>query len=84
MTSNSLTKDMTVLLKDRGWSVDQLVITDKDWWVQSGEFRYLATAVMSRDNDGPFWSKVSFRQDLTLSGYGPTQIWEIGEKVRLP
>jgi hypothetical protein len=84
MTADSLTKEMTALLKDRGWTVDKLVITDKDWWVQQGEFRYLATAALSRDEKGPFWSTVSFRQDLTLTGYGPTHVWEINEKVRLP
>ena len=84
MMADSLAKEMTALLKERSWKVDELVITDQDWWVQQGEFRYLATAALSRDEKGPFWSTVSFRQDLALTGYGPTRIWEIGDKVRLP
>lgn len=84
MSSAALEKTMTGLLEDRGWKVDRLVITDKDWWVQRGEFRYIAAAVMSRDDEGPYWSTVSFREDVTLAGYGPTQVWETGDKTRLP
>jgi len=84
MTSRDLEATMVALLEDRGWAVERLVITDRDWWVQQGEFRYLATAALSRDDQGPFWSAVSFRQDATLAGYGPLHIWKVGEKVRLP
>jgi len=41
-------------------------------------------AVLSGDGDGPFWSQVSFRQLQTLAGYGPTELWEAGKKIRLP
>lgn len=84
MTSKELEATMVALLEDRGWAVERLVITDGDWWVQQGEFRYLATAALSRDDQGPFWSAVSFRQDATLAGYGPLHIWKVGDKVRLP
>jgi len=84
MTSRDLEATMVALLEDRGWNVERLVITDGDWWVQRGEFRYLATAALSGDDQGPFWSAVSFRQDATLAGYGPLHIWKVGDKVRLP
>lgn len=84
MTSASLETEMVGLLEDRGWTVENVVITDKDWWVLAGEYRYLQTAVLSKDGDGPFWSSVSFKQDVTLTGYGATELWEAGDKVRLP
>jgi len=84
MTSKSIEKEMTGLLEDRGWKVEKLVIVDKDWWVLKGEYRYLQAAVLSRDGDGPFWSHVRFKQDQHLAGYGPTELWETGKKVRLP
>lgn len=84
MASAALEKQMRDLLQDRGWKVDNLVIVDKDWWVLKGEYRYLHAAVLSGDGDGPFWSQVSFRQHQTLGGYGPTEFWEAGKKIRLP
>ncbi len=84
MTSRDLEATAVALLEDRGWTVEQLVITDNDWWVQQGEFRYLSTAVLSQDPQGRFWMAVSFKQDATLAGYGPIHVWEIGDKVRLP
>jgi hypothetical protein len=66
-----------------GWCSTQGV--DKDWWVQPGEFRYVTTAVLSKDSGGKYWSNVSLRQMKTLTGYGPTEIWEISKiRVRLP
>ena len=85
MKSKKLEKQMAGLLEDRGIKIRDLVIVDKDWWVQPGEFRYVTTAVLSKDKKGEYWCNVSFRQLSTLSGYGPTEIWNIGEiKVRLP
>lgn len=85
MKSKSLEKEMVSLLEDRGIAVDDFVIVDKDWWVQHGEFRYLAAAVLSKDKKGKYWSKVTFRQMQTLSGYAPLGIWQVNEiKIRLP
>lgn len=85
MRSAKLETDMRRLLKDRGIKVEDLVITDKDWWVQQGEFRYVMTAVLSKDKEGKYWSNISFRQMKTLTGYGPTEIYDIDEiRVRMP
>lgn len=85
MKSAKLEEEMQGLLKDRGIEVKDLAITDKDWWVQPNEFRYVTTAVLSEDDKGEFWSNISFRQILTLAGYGPTEVWDIGEiRIRLP
>ena len=85
MKSKKLEKEMEDLLEDRDIKVKDLVITDKDWWVQSGEFRYVTCAVLSKDKEGKYWCNVSFRQLQTLSGYGPTEVWEVDDiKIRLP
>ena len=84
MTSKTLEKEMTGLLADRGWKVERLVIVDKDWWVLNGEYRYMQAAVLSKDGEGPFWSYVSFKQNQHLAGYGPTELWETQQKIRLP
>ena len=85
MKSAKLEEEMLGLLKDMGMEVKGLAITDKDWWVQPNEFRYLTTAVLSGDDKGEYWSNVSFRQIMTLTGYGPTEVWDIGEiRIRLP
>ncbi len=85
MRDKSLEKEMGKLLGDRGVKVKDLVITDKDWWEQPGEFRYLNTAVMSSDEKGEYWLNVSFRQIKTLSGYAPTEIWDFKDaRIRLP
>ncbi len=85
MKSESLTEEMTALLKDRDIEVEDIAIVDKDWWVQPGEFRYLKVAVLSEDGDGEYWSTVNFRQVQTLTGYGPTEVWEVDKtKIRLP
>ncbi|MBN2705947.1 MAG: hypothetical protein JXR89_05865 [Deltaproteobacteria bacterium] len=85
MSSRKLEDEMKQLLADRSLKVIDLAILDKDWWVQSGEFRYVATAVLSQDNQGKYWSKISFRQLKTPAGYGPTEIWKIDEiRIRLP
>ncbi len=85
MKNAALEKEMHRLLGERGTTVDDLVITDKDWWVQQGEFRYVMTAVLSKDKEGKYWSNISFRQILTLTGYGPTEVWNIDEiRIRLP
>jgi hypothetical protein len=84
MTSIKLQQEMTALLKDRGWKVNNLVIVDKDWWVLQNEYRYMQAAALSEDASGPFWSFVSFRQMQTLAGYGATEIMEIKDKIRLP
>ena len=84
MASQALEKEMINLLKDRGWKVEKLVIVDKDWWVLKGEYRYMQAAALSRDREGPFWSYVNFKQNQTLVGYGPTELWEIKRKIRLP
>ena len=84
MTSKALEKEMDALLADRGWKVERLAIVDKDWWVLKGEYRYIQAAVLSSDAGGPFWSHVSFKQNQHLAGYGPTELWEIGKKIRLP
>ena len=84
MTSQSLEKEMLAILKDRGIGpVEKLVIVDKDWWVQQGEFRYVKAAALQKDGEGPFFSHVTFRQMQTLSGYGPTELWEQGKKYRI-
>lgn len=85
MESKSLEKEMKKLLKNRGVKVKKLVITDKDWWVQPNEFRYVTTAVMSKDEKGEYWLNVSFRQIKTLTGYAPTEIWNFKDaRIRLP
>lgn len=85
MVSNKLEDEMRQLLADRNIKAKDLVIIDKDWWVQPGEFRYVTTAVLAKDNSGKYWSKVSFRQIKTVAGYGPTEIWDIDAiKIRLP
>lgn len=85
MKSKNLENDMERLLSDRGIEFKDLAITDKDWWVQPGEFRYVTTAVLSTDKKGKYWSNISFRQIKTLTGYGPTEIYDIDEiRVRLP
>ncbi len=84
MTSVSLEAEMVKILKDRGiGGVERLVIVDKDWWVQQGEFRYLKAAALQKDGEGPFFTHVSFRQMQTLAGYGPTELWEQGKKYRI-
>jgi hypothetical protein len=85
MVSKQLLGEMEALLEDRGIEVEDIAIVDKEWWVQSGEFRYVSTAVLSEDDDGEYWSNVSFRQMKTLAGYGPTEIWDIDKiRIRLP
>ncbi|WP_321493906.1 hypothetical protein [uncultured Desulfobacter sp.] len=85
MKNKGLEKEMEGLLENRGIKAQNLVITDRDWWVQAGEFRYVSTAVLSKDEKGNYWSKVSFRQIQTLAGYGPTEIWDVDEiRIRLP
>ena len=84
MTSKSLETEMVNILKDRGIGpVDKLVIVDKDWWVQQGEFRYIKAAALQKDGEGPYFSYVTFRQMATLAGYGPTELWEQGKKLRV-
>lgn len=76
MTSASLMSDIETILKDRGiWPVESVVITDKDWWVQKNEFRYVQTAVKQKDKDGDFFRYVMFRQLWSASGYGRTEYW---------
>ncbi len=85
MQNAKLEKEMTALLKNRGMKPKKLVITDKDWWVLKGEYRYMTTAVLSKDSDGEFWQTISFRQMATITGYGPTEVMQIEElKIRLP
>jgi hypothetical protein len=85
MKSAKLESEMKQLLKDRGIKVQEFAIVDKDWWVQAGEFRYVTTAVLSKDDNGKYWSNVSFRQVKTLAGYGPTEIFDVDEiRIRLP
>ena len=85
MRNKSFENEMKKLLQDRGIRVKDLVITDKDWWEQPGEFRYLNTAVLSNDEKGAYWLNVSFRQIKTLSGYAPTEIWDFKDtRIRLP
>ncbi|MBU1568707.1 MAG: hypothetical protein KJ630_24155 [Proteobacteria bacterium] len=84
MTSLSLVAEMEKILKDRGiGSVDKLVIVDKDWWVQQGEFRYIKAAALQKDSEGPYFTHVTFKQMLTLAGYGRTELWEQGKKIRV-
>ncbi|MDK9708120.1 MAG: hypothetical protein OEL83_13845 [Desulforhopalus sp.] len=84
MTSMSLEAEMKKILKDRGIDpVDKLVIVDKDWWVQQGEFRYIKAAALQKDGEGPFFTFVTFKQMQTLSGYGPTELWEQEKKIRV-
>jgi hypothetical protein len=76
MTSSSLMSDIEKILKDRGvWPVESVVITDKDWWVQKNEYRYVRTAVKQKDKDGDFFRYVMFRQLWSASGYGRTEYW---------
>lgn len=85
MQSGKLEKEVLNLLEDRGIKVKEFVITDKDWWVSHGEYRYMAGAFLSKDKDGKYWSTVTFRQIQTLAGYNPTEIWEMSDiKIRLP
>ena len=85
MTDTAMEKDMQKLLKNRGIEVKDLVITDKDWWVQPGEFRYLNTAVLSKGKNGEYWFNASFRQMQTLTGYTATEIWDIQDiRISLP
>jgi len=85
MKNKSLENEMKKLLKNRGIKAIDLVITDKDWWVQPGEFRYVNAAVMSKDGKGKYWVNISFRQIKTLSGYAPTEIWDFKDtRIRLP
>lgn len=84
MTSKSLEKEMLNILNDRGiGAVDKLVIVDKDWWVQRGEFRYIKAAALQKDDEGPYFTYVTFKQMATLAGYGPTELWEQGRKNKL-
>lgn len=84
MTSLSLEAEMQKILKDRGIAgVEKLVIVDKDWWVQQGEFRYIKAAALQKDGEGPYFTHVTFRQLATLAGYGPTELWEQGKKYRI-
>lgn len=84
MTSLSLEAEMQKILKDRGIAgVEKLVIVDKDWWVQQGEFRYIKAAALQKDGEGPYFTHVTFRQMQTLAGYGPTELWEQGKKYRI-
>lgn len=84
MTSLSLVAEMEKILKDRGIGpVDKLVIVDKDWWVQQGEFRYIKAAARQKDGEGPYFTYVTFKQMQTLAGYAPTELWEQGKKIRI-
>ncbi|WP_300464957.1 hypothetical protein [Desulfobacula sp.] len=85
MVNKSLVNQLTGFLKDRGIKPDKINILDKDWWVLKGEYRYMKAAFMSKDKKGKFWSAFNFRQMQTLTGYGPTELWEINERqIRLP
>lgn len=85
MTDRKLLAELTGLLNDRGIDFSKLHIIDKDWWVLKGEYRYMKGAFLARDGQGEFWSAFNFRQIETLSGYRPTEIWEVSEqKLRLP
>ena len=84
MTSNAMQKAMLALLADRGWkSIKKLVIVDKDWWVLKGEYRYMKAAFLSQDENGEFFCYAIFKQNATLAGYGPTELWEVHKKTRL-
>ncbi|MFH0782619.1 MAG: hypothetical protein V2B20_11820 [Pseudomonadota bacterium] len=84
MTSLSLVAEMEKILKDRGIGpVEKVVIVDKDWWVQQGEFRYIKAAALQTDSEGPYFTHVTFKQIQTLAGYGPTELWEQGKKIRV-
>lgn len=83
--NQQLDKELTGLLRNRGVKFDKLHIVDKDWWVLKGEYRYMKAAYLSKDGKGAYWSSFNFRQVLTLSGYGPTELWEMDDKrIRLP
>ena len=83
--NKSLENQLIGFLKDRGIKPDKITIIDKDWWVLKGEYRYMNAAFMSKDKKGKFWSSFNFRQLQTLTGYGPTELWEINKrKIRLP
>ncbi len=83
--NKALESQLIGFLKDRGVNPDKIAITDKDWWVLKGEYRYMAAAFMSKDQKGKFWSSFNFRQLQTLTGYGPTELWEIDKRrIRLP
>lgn len=85
MKSKKMEKELGGLLKDRGIKYSKLNIVDKDWWVLKGEYRYMKAVFLSKDNKGDFWSSFNFRQMRTLSGYGPTELWEVSkQKIRLP
>ena len=83
MTDKKLEAEMKQLLENRNIKVDDLVIVDKDWWVQAGEFRTMTAAVRSKDDQGKFWKNISFRQMQTLTGFGPTEIYDIST-IRIP
>jgi len=84
MTSASLLADIAKILKDRGiWPVKKVVIVDKDWWVQKGEFRYVKTAVRQKEKDGDVFRYIHFRQLWTATGYGPTELWRQGDKIKV-
>lgn len=84
MTSASLLADIEKILKDRGiWPVKKVVIVDKDWWVQKGEFRYVKTAVRQKEKGGDVFRYIHFRQLWTATGYGPTELWRQGDKIKV-
>lgn len=85
MQNKKIETAMLQLLENRDIKVDNLVIVDKDWWIQRGEFRYVTAAILSKDAKGIYWSNVSFRQMQTISGYSPIEIWDIKKiRTRLP
>lgn len=85
MSNGKLEGEIGSLLKERNISFKKLAILDKEWWVMAGEYRYMTAAFLSKDKDGDFWSYIRFKQDKTLTGYAPTEIWEVEEqKIRLP
>ena len=51
--------------------------------VQQGEFRYIKAAALQKVDEGPNFTHITFKQMLTLAGYGPTELWEQGKKIRV-
>ncbi len=93
MENPGLEKQMKALLKKAGWDpIHRLNIVDKDWWIDrtSGgnspvKSRHIAAAVLSRDEGGYFYKKVTFHQDrLITGGYGDLYISHTGGLIEIP
>ncbi|MDH3329472.1 MAG: hypothetical protein OEM01_09585 [Desulfobulbaceae bacterium] len=82
-TDKALEAKMLELAENAGWkNIETLYIKDKDWWVEQGVGRHMAAIIAAQADDGSyFYSVVTFKQNQTLTGWGPLRLDHTGTKI---